>query len=245
MIKNLIPFLIVLTVLISCKKGESPDFYVIDGEIKNYEGPIYLTRAIDTLYYSNNFREDTSRVVDGKFKFRLSTKFKTPLPFRIRTDSSITNQFIMEVQDQKVIIGDMSPIIKPILICENSTIHKEDIILAETRKPSREALNSALSGLYNSNYSNDSIQKLSDVAQANFKEETLSIIKEFSNEYPKSYVSFWYLAMSQMFYGYDIVIENAYDNLSPEIKNSNVAKLFEQKMLMSKISQTGNPFPSQ
>jgi len=244
MSKNVILFVIGLAALTACKKSESPEFYVIDGQIKNYAGDIYLSPAIDTLYYSNNFREDTATVVDGKFKFRLSTKFKTPLPFRIITDNSITNQFIMESQDQKVIIDEMSPIIKPNIIYENSTIHKEDIVLAERRKPSREALNSVMTRLYNSNYSNDSIQKLSDVAQAKFKEETLLTIKEFSKDYPKSFVSFWYLAMSQMYYGYDITIENAYENLSPNIQNSEVGKIFEEKMLMSKVSQTGSPFPS-
>lgn len=241
--KNSLLLIIGLAVLISCNKIESPEFYVINGEIKNFEGEIYLIPAVDTLYYSNNFREDTATVVDGKFKFRLSTKFETPLPFRIRTDNSITNQFIMESKDQLIKIEEMSPMIKPSISCENSTVHSEDVTLAERRQPSREELGIAMNSLNNSKFSNDSIQKLSYTAQEKFKEKTLLIIKEFSKEYPKSYVSFWYLAMSQMYYGYDIEIENAYENLSPEIRNSDVAKLFEQKILMSKVSQTGSTFP--
>ena len=242
MTKNVFLLIIGLAFLISCNKNESPEFYIINGEIKNFEGKIYLIPAVDTLYYSNNFREDTATVVDGKFKFRLSTKFETPLPFRIRTDNSITNQFIMESKDQLIEIEEMSPMIKPSISCENSTVHSEDVSLAERRQASREELGIAMNSLNNSKFSNDSIQKLSDIAQEKFKENTLLIIKEFSKEYPKSYVSFWYLAMSEMIYGYDIAIENAYENLSPKIKKSNVAKLFEQKMLMSKISETGSPF---
>ena len=242
--KTVLLFIIGLTVLMSYNQIQTPEFYLINGEIENYEGEIYLSPAIDTLYYSNNFREDTATVVDGKFKFRLSTKCKTPLPFRIRTANSITNQFILEPQNQRITIDEMSPIIKPNIFCENSTIHSEDVILAERRKFSREELASTLKNIYNSNYSNDSIQKLRAITLDKYKEKTLLILKGFSEDYPKSYVSFWYLAMSQMYDGYSIQLENVYENLSPSIKNSEVGRIFEQKMLVSKISQTGSYFPS-
>lgn len=242
--KTVLLLIIGLAVLMSYTEIQPPEFYVIKGEIKNYEGEIYLSRAVDTLYYSNHFREDTAAVVDGKFNFRLSTKCKTPLPFRIRTTSSMTNQFVLEPQNQRITIDEMSPIIKPVIFCENSTLHSEDVILAERRISSREGLNTAMKNIYNSNYSTDSIQKLLVSAQDKYKEKTLLILEGFSEDYPKSYVSFWYLAMSQMYYGYDINIENAYKNLSPNIKESDVGKIFEQKMLMSKLSQTGSYFPS-
>ena len=159
MTKNVFLLIIGLAFLISCNKNESPEFYIINGEIKNFEGKIYLIPAVDTLYYSNNFREDTATVVDGKFKFRLSTKFETPLPFRIRTDNSITNQFIMESKDQLIEIEEMSPMIKPSISCENSTVHSEDVSLAERRQASREELGIAMNSLNNSKFSNDSIQK--------------------------------------------------------------------------------------
>ena len=242
--KTVLLFIIGLTVLMSYNEIQSPEFYVINGEIENFEGEIYLSPAIDTLYYSINFREDTATVVDGKFKFRLSKKCKTPLPFRIRTANSITNQFILEPQNQLIRIDEMSPIIKPNIFCENSTIHSEDVILAERRKSSREEINSTMKRIYDSNYSNDSIQKLRVIALDKYKEKTLLILTDFSEDYPESYVSFWYLAMSQMYDGYSIKLENAYENLSPNIKNSEVGKIFEEKMLMSKLSQTGSYFPS-
>ena len=153
----------------------------------------------------------------------------------------MSSAFVLEPKNHKIIIDDINGRLK--IVNENSILNDQQKIISGRMKSSREALNSAMKNMYNSNFSNDSIQKLSAIAQGKFKEETLLIIAEFSKDYPKSYVSFWYIAMGQMYYGYDIALENAYENLSGEIKKSDVAILFEQKMLMSKMSQTGSTFP--
>lgn len=241
------PFLtltLILIVLMSCDKKESTEFYVIDGEFENYEGDIYLSPAIDTAYYSNNFREDTARVIDGKFKFKLSKKLNTPLPFHIRTENLITDYFNLDPKNHQVRIDELNGSIKPTFLCENPIIHNEDKVLAERRKSPREVMISTIENIYNSNFSNDSIQKLAAIAQEAYKEKSLLILKQFSKDYPQSYVSFWFLARSQMYFGYDINMEYAYENISSEIKESAVGIIFEEKLLMSKISQTGTSFPS-
>jgi len=241
-------FLIVtiLTFIISCSKKESSEFYIIKGEIENFEGDIFLSPAIDTLYYSNNFREDTAKVVDGKFSFNLSKKFEMPLPFAIRSSNSIfTMFFLLEPQNQEILLDSIDFGKSPTIVGEYQLIYDQQNKIRERMKSSQEELGASMKEIYGSNYSNDSILKLADIAQDKFKKSSFLTISRFSKEYPDSYVSFWYIAQSQMIYGYDNEIENAYQNLSLEIKNSDVAKLFEQKMLMSKISQTGNPFPSQ
>ena len=233
-----------LTFLISCSKNESSEFYVIKGEIESFEGEIFLSPGIDTLYYSNIFREDTAKVVDGKFKFKLSKKFETPLPFVIRSSNSIISKFILEPQNQEIRLDSIDFGKRPTIVGENQLVSDQQSILSERMKSSQLELGASMKEIYSSNYSNDSILKLADIAQDKFKKSAFLTISEFSKEYPDSYVSFWYLAQSEMIYGYDIAIENAYENLSPKIKKSNVAKLFEQKMLMSKISETGSPFPA-
>jgi len=243
--KNIFLLLIVLAVLISCNKKESSEFYIIKGEIENFEGDIFLSPGIDTLYYSNNFREDTATVVDGKFKFKLSTKIETPLPFAIRSSNSIfTMFFLLEPQNQEIIFDSIDFGKYPTIVGEYQLLYDEQDLLIERMRSSKEKLASSMNEIYSSNYSNDSILKLVDIAKNKFKKSSLFSISEFSKDYPDSYVSFWYLALSQMIYGYDIEIENAYNNLSQKIKNSDVAKLFEQKLLMSKVSQTGSTFPA-
>lgn len=240
--KNAILLIIGLLALISCNKSVSPEFYVIQGEFKDFEGKIYLSTAVDTLYYSNNFKRDSATVVDGKFEFKINPKFKTPLPFHIYSHNGRSPVFFLQPKDDKVVVSYVDG--RLIATCKKSLITDEQEILYSRMKSSGEELAVAMNKIYNSNYSNDSIQKYSEIAQSKFKKNSLSTIKEFSEEYPKSFVSFWYLAMSQMFYGYEAVLESSYENLSPEIKNSDVAKLFEEKLLMSKVSQTGSPFPT-
>ncbi len=232
-----------LALLMSCNKVESSEFYVINGEIKNFEGEIYLIPAEDTIYYSNNFRRDTATVRDGKFKFRLSTKCKTPLPFRIRTENSITASFILEPQNQSIKIDSINSSTRPRILSENSVINSEYLILDERRRPSKEEKDSTFKKMYSSNYSNDSIQKIAFIARGKYDEQTLSILKDFSKDYPESYVSFWFLVSLQFNMGYNIEIENAYAYLSPNIKNTEVGKIFEKKMLMSKMAQKGSYFP--
>ena len=242
MIKNLIRLAVLLTVLISCNKNESSEFYVIHGEIKNYQGPIYLAPAVDTLYYSSLFKIDTSQVVNGKFNFKISSKLDSPLPFRILTDSAMGALFILEPKDHSLILDSING--TPTIERNDETITDQKKLLSERLKPLKEELTASMQKIYSSNYSNDTIIKYADIAQGKFKEEGLSIIEEFSKEYPGSYVSFWNLALAQMYYGYDTKIARGYENMSQDIKNSDVAKLFEEKLLMSKLAQEGTLFPT-
>jgi hypothetical protein len=241
--KIVLLFITGLTVLMSCNKPQTPEFYLINGEIENFEGEIYLIRTTDTIYYLNNFRQDTATVRDGKFEFRLSTKCKTPLPFRIRTENSMTASFILEPQNQSIKIDSINSSTRPRILTENSIINSEYLILDERRRFSKEEIESTFKRIYSSNYSNDSIEKLAFIARGKYNEQTLSILKDFSKDYTESFVSFWFLVSLQFSLGNHIEIENAYENLSPNIKNTEVGKIFEQRMLMSKMVQKGSYFP--
>jgi len=236
-------FVIILSLLISCSKTKPLEHYIINGEIDNYNGKIYLYPAVDTIYYSNNFKVDSTTVKDGKFKFILSKRNKIPLPFRIRTNNSMTSQFVMEPQNQLIVLDSVYSNIKPKLISENSTVHNEDLILEKRKEPLNETYDLNISKIYNSNYSKDSIEKLGNDERIKLNDEHLLIIKDFTKDYPDSYVSFWGIVNSQMYNGYNVEIENAFNNLSLNIKNTKEGKILKSRLLESKVLQIGTYFP--
>ena len=237
-----ISFIIAVLLLFVSWNQDSSEFYIIDGQFEGYEGDIFLIRALHSDYYLNNFVEDSATVSDGKFQFRISKNNNNPLPFFIRSGNSMSSGFVMETKDQELIIKEINRMTKPSIDCDNSTLHSEDLLLYEKRKSSIGEITSSIDRIHSSGVSSDSIQKLTDIERAKYSEKTELIIKDFARDYPASYVSFWYLVMSVEHEGYSPAIEEAYQNLAPEIRESEVAKVFEQRMLIKKMSQTGSYF---
>ncbi|MGI9530538.1 hypothetical protein [Lutimonas sp.] len=238
-----LPLLVVgLLLLISWSQSAS-DFYIIEGQYDGYEGDIFLIRALHSDYYLDAFEEEQAIVSNGKFQFSLSKENKYPLPFFIRSGNSMSSGFIMESRDQELFLKEVNRMSKPRIECVNSTVHKEDLLLYERRKASIDSITSSIDRIHSSGFSNDSIQKLIEIERAIYNERTELIIKSFAEDYPASYVSFWYLVFSIEHQGYSPGIDEAYQNLSPEIRASEVAAVFEQRMLVAKMSQTGNYFP--
>lgn len=238
-----IPLFVVSFLLLISWNQDSSDFYIIEGQFNGYEGDIYLMRALHSDYYLDEFEEEEATVSNGRFQFRISKNIKNPLPFFIRTGNAMSSGFILESKDQELILTEVNRMTKPRIVCENSTVHNEDLLLFERRKSSIDSITSSIDRIHSSGFSNDSIQKLTDIERAKYSERTELIIKTFASDYPTSYVSFWYLVFSIEHEGYSSVIEEAYQNLSPEIRESEVAGVFEQRMLIAKMSQTGNYFP--
>lgn len=236
-------FVLCLTVLISCKKSESLEYYVIKGQIENYNGSIYLTKAVDSIYYFNNFIKDSATVKDGKFEFRLSKNIVTPLPFYIETDETRTYHFLLEPKNQQIIIDSLYYNVSPKIICENSAIPNEELILEKRKKPALEKFKSEFKKIKNTDFPKDSIEKLAIKARENFTLKSNIILTDFTKDYPDSYVAFWDIALVQMYNGYNKELENAYNNLSPSIKQTKAAKLFEKSMLETKILSSGSYFP--
>lgn len=242
MTKTVLLFLISLSFLASCDKPNSPEFYTINGEVKNYNGKVYLYPAVDTIYYSNNFKVDSTIVKDGKFKFKLSKRNKIPLPFRIRINNSMTTQFILEPKNQLILIDGISEN-NPKLIPENTTIREEHLILQKRRALLNEEFDANIEKIYASKYSNDSIEKLVNVERTRLNDESLLVIRDFTKDYPDSYVSFWYIVLSQTYNGFNVEIENAFNNLSPGIKNTKEGEILKRRLLESKVLQIGTFFP--
>ncbi len=236
-------FVLCLTVLLSCEKTESLEYYVIKGKIENYNGSIYLTKAVDSKYYFDNFIKDSAIVKDGKFEFRLSKKFDTPLPFYMETDESRTYQFLLEPASQQIIIDSLYYNVSPKIICENSTIPNEELILEERKSLALNEFKTEFKKIENANFPKDSIEKLAINARENFTLKSNLVLTNFTKDYPNSYVSFWQIVTNQMYNGYNKELENAYNNLSTSIKKTKAAKLFEKSMLETKILSSGSYFP--
>jgi len=237
-------FVLCLTVLLSCEKTESLEYYVIKGQIENYNGSIYLTKAVDSIYYFNNFTKDSATVKDGKFEFRLSKKFDTPLPFYIETDESRTYQFLLEPANQQIIIDSLYYNVSPKIISENSTIPNEELILEKRKKPALEKFKSEFKKIKNTDFPKDSIEIFANATREILTYESNLVLTDFTKDYPNSYVSFWQIVTNQMYNGYNKELENAYNNLSPSIKQTKVAKLFEESMLEAKVLSLGSYFPN-
>lgn len=234
---------ICLITLISCKNSESSKYYIIDGEINNYNGKIYLTNAADTKYYPDNFIKDSVKVLNGKFQFRLSKNFNIPFPFHLQTDKLRTNRFILEPQNQKIVIDSLYHNVKPKIICENSTISSEEQIIKEKEKIPFEEFKLEFSKIRDTSFPKDSVEKFAIAARKKLTDKRILILREFTKEFPNSYVGFWDIVVNQMYNGYSEELENAYNNLSSDIRGSVPAKELEVRMLNGKVLQVGKYFP--
>ncbi|MCF6181073.1 TlpA disulfide reductase family protein [Lutibacter sp.] len=231
-----------ISFLASCKKTESKD-YRIKGEIKNYNGTVYLIKAIDAIYYFNNFIKDSTIAVDGKFEFRLSKKNNIPLPFYIETAQTRTGQFILEPKNQQLLIDSLYFNVKPIIISENSTIQNEEVILGEKLKPFLNEFKIEFKKIRGNDLPKDSIEKFSIALRKSLTKHNYKTLIDFTKEFPNSYVAFWKILISQMYNGYNEELEKAYNNLSNTIKQTKEAKIFKKRMLEAKMLQEGNLFP--
>jgi len=151
--------------------------------------------------------------------------------------------FILEQQDQLLVIDSLYHGVKPKIICNNSTISDEDLIFEKRRKPLLEEFMLEFNKMNNVDFPKDSIETFANAARKKLTDKTNLILTEFTKNYPNSYVGFWQLVMNQMYNGYNEENENAYNNLSEKIKQTKVARIFEEKMLLSKVLLNGRYFP--
>jgi thiol-disulfide isomerase/thioredoxin len=240
--------LICSTLFQSYQKNNFQEFYIVEGQIKNYNGEIYLQRSAPSTYY-NDFEMDSigilekTIVINGKFKFKLKKKNNFPLVFHIGTDKTKTYDFILEPKNQQLIIDSLYYNVSPKIICKNSTIQDEEKILNEKKAPSIEEFKSDYKKIKNDKFPKDSVETFMTSLRNKLSYESNLALKNFTKDYPNSYVGFWDIVKTQMYDGYDIELESAYDNLSDLIKKSEQAKIFEKSMLEAKTLKNGKVFP--
>lgn len=228
----------------SCKNCSPKDYHIIDGTIKNYIGKVYLVKAVDSKFYFNNFKMDSSIVSNGKFEFKLSKKNDFPLPFYIMAENDLrTYRFILEPKNQKMIIDSLYFNVTPKIICENSTIVYEEQILEENTRPLLKKFMLEYKKITSSNYSDEMIEKLVMSLREKLTQETDSIFVDFVKEHSNSYFSLWEMIISLSYNGYTKGVEKGFNNLSSTIKETKVAKLLEEDLLKAKTLNPGNHFP--
>ena len=241
-ISNFLLF-ICLIAFLSCKNSEPSKYYIIDGKINNYNGKIYLTNAVDSKYYPDNFIKDSAIALDGKFKFKLSKKFNIPFPFHLETDKTRTNRFILEPKDQLIIIDSLYFNTIPKIESENSTINLENKILKERMSPFLLTFKAKFDEFKKPDFPKDSIEKFAIAAREKLTYDTNLILENFSKEYPYSYVAFWEIIVRQMYNGYQKELESAYNNLSNNLRQTAAGKEFESKMIEGTKLSMGSHFP--
>ena len=229
--------------MISCQEVPQKNYYSIKGKIKNFNGTIHLKNAVDNKYYFDNFINDSIIVIDGKFEFRLSRKINYPLPFYIETDKTKTYDFILEPKNQQLIIDSLFYNVSPTIISENSTIQNEQQILEERNSSAIKEFQLEFEKTKTKDFPKDSLEIFGISARKKLTDKSILILKEFTRDYPNSYVAFWKIVTAKMYNGYDIELENAYNNLSNKIKKTSAAKIFEKSMLEARTLQNGTVFP--
>lgn len=235
--------ILLLFLMVSYKEVQQNNYYSIKGNIKNFKGTIYLRKVIDDNYYLNTVIKDSAIVKDGKFEFRISKKNAIPLPFYIETDKTKTFRFLLEPEDQQITIDSLYYNVSPKIIYKNSTILNEELILKERRVLALKEFKAEFKKIQSPNFPKDSIEKFSINARKKLNEESCLALTNFIKDYPNSFVGFWEIIISSTYNGYNEELENAYNNLSIKIKQSDVAKVFENNMTSAKTLKTGGSFP--
>lgn len=234
-------FLIIL--MISCKEATPKDYYSIKGKIKNFNGTIYLIKAVDNKYYFDNFIKDSAIVINGKFEFRLSNKINYPLPFYIETDKTRSFRFLLEPKDQQIIIDSLYYNFSPKIICKNSTVPAESLLLEKRDSIALEEFKTEFKKIQISNFPKDSIEKFAIKAREKLTFKTNLNLTEFARDYPNSFVPFWEIVLKTSYNGYYVELENAFNNLSDSIKQTKVSSIFIETLLTAKTLQNGSFFP--
>lgn len=241
---NKIIYTIALFLIITgCKNVKQDNYYSITGKIEKFKGTIYLKKAIDSGYYFNDVIKDSAVVTDGNFEFKISKKNAIPLPFYIETDKTRTFRFLLEPENQQIIIDSLYYNVSPKIIYKNSTILNEELILKERRALALNEFKAEFEKIQSPNFSKDSIEKFAFNARKKLNEQSYLTITNFIKDYPNSYVGFWEIAISISYNGYNEELENAYNNLSDKIKQSEVAKVFENNITNAKTLKIGSYFP--
>lgn len=235
--------IVYLVLFLSCENSQSNKYYLIKGEVDNYNGKIYLTNAVDTKYYPDGFIKDSAIVSNGKFEFKLSKKFNIPYPFHLNTTNTISKKFILEPKNQLIIIDSLYHNTIPKIQSKNSTINHENKILMDQIAPHLATIKSEFSKLQNPDFPKDSIEKFAIAARKKMAYNTNLVLENFTNEYPNSYVGFWEIVVAQTYKGYHKELNNAYNNLSNDIKQMKAAKIFEDDMLKMSNLAVGQGFP--
>jgi thiol-disulfide isomerase/thioredoxin/uncharacterized membrane protein YcgQ (UPF0703/DUF1980 family) len=241
---NKIIYTIALILIITgCKNVKEDNYYSITGKIEKFKGTIYLKKAIDSGYYFNDVIKDSAVVTDGNFEFKISKKNAIPLPFYIETDKTRTFRFLLEPENQQIIIDSLYYNVSPKIIYKNSTILNEELILKERRAIALNEFKAEFEKIQSPNFPKDSIEKIAFNAREKLNEQSYLTIINFIKDYPNSYVGFWEIAINTSYNGFNEELENAYNNLSVKIKQSEVAKVFENNMTNAKTLKIGRYFP--
>jgi len=243
--KFLLIFTLFFLSVYSCKNHiPKENNYTIKGTINNFTGTLYLTQAVRSKYYFNNFQKDSSLVVNGKFEFRIPNKMEYPMPyFLISENGVISDKFILEPQDQSIELDSLYFRVQPIIISEGSSIPIEKNILNKRNNILLKKWRVAIKEIKNSDAPKDSYAGLFKIERDKLSYQTDSVLMPFVKEFPNSYFSFWRILNALNGGGYSKEIESAYNHLSKDIKETSIAEILLEDLKIAKSVTPGYYFP--
>lgn len=231
-----------MIILSGCTK-KNRTFFVINGEIENFTGTLYISNILDSKYYNNCIIKDSVFVKDGRFEFKISNKNQIAIPYRFYIgDNYRTKSFILEPIDQFVKINENEIEFH----FPNNNIpksQKEFKFLDSINSKYMNEFRKKSDSIFKLNPDENDIQGLMDEERSKLVLHLDSILLNFTKSNQNSVFAFWEISSRLTGGGYSTLLENSFYNLSDSLKNCNSAKLLKIDFENAKHFAVGTKFP--
>jgi len=237
--------IVFLLFLSSCKtdQNSNENFYIIEGKVPNSSEKVYLYQALDSSYYLNTFKVDSTLANNGSFSFKIRKKNSYPFPYILIVDKVPTSSFLLEPIDQKITIDTLKFRVKPKITSKFSTLQDEIISYKNANQNRVNELTKYFDSIKNTTLAEAELASLMGIERK--KSQTIfdSNLSSFVKEHPNSYNSFWEIVSTLHYSGYSKELDIAYKNLSSSIKNTELGIVLNEDFANKKLLAVGSIFP--
>jgi len=219
--------------------------YTLKGEVDNYNGMIYINPAAPLTYY-NGFTSDSAEVKDGKFEIELDLNKGYALPFFFTMDKTLgyrTDWVLLEPTDQHITIDSLYQYVVPDVANQNPEFLRDQKHLAKFQDSLVRIFKDSWQTLNSMEIEEVDFLKEVDAARERLVEQSDEVLVHFTEECTESDIAFWNIAIKLFQGGFSNKLEMAFDNLSPEVKQSNRGLKFRTALEFAKRLRVGSYFP--
>jgi peroxiredoxin len=218
------------------------------GIISSKIGQIQLQTAYAQKYYSDVKFNQTSKIIDGKFEFKIQFNDTLNYPFIIVIDDSImSDKFYLNNHDNSLIIDSIVNFTKPKLLNPNKNITRDKIFFENKIKFHNDIFNKKIDSLVKTFKENKPTKENLDLI-AFLRNQNLKNINEILYELIKkdnsSQFAFWGIISSFIGNGYKKIYEDSYNEFDYKLKKTLTGSIFINEINKSKALEIGSKFPS-
>lgn len=223
--------------------NQANDKFLLEGKISNIDSSVvFLKPAYDGSYYFPSKLTDTSALIDGKFKFRL-TKTEIPQPYYLEIEGITTDKFMLGLDNLSIEMDSIYPRVTPKIRGLDSGLSKEAVLynqdITTIKQWFKKSYDSVKSLDLDSLHHELAMMQLRE----NFTEKSNRKLLHFVQNHPDSYYAFWELVSSLHWNDYFPEYEKTFNSFSEKIRGSYAAKVFQRKISEAKMRAVGGLFP--